>query len=57
MLPGARLGWAMSTDPVPTPENVDGSKLGFHKAGFGSFSVDLEKARNKGFGGWAATAT
>lgn len=55
-LQGSRLGWAMSDRPVPTPENVDGSKLGFHSAGFGGFSVDLEKARNKGFEGWAATA-
>lgn len=56
VLSDGKLGWAMSTSPVPRPEDVDGSKLGFHKAGFGKFSVDLEKARRKEFGGWAAGA-
>ncbi|QDS75284.1 hypothetical protein FKW77_001086 [Venturia effusa] len=53
---GVRMGWAMSTDPVPTPEDADGSMLGFHKAGFGGFTVDVEKAQNAGFAGWATTA-
>lgn len=50
------LGWAMSTDPVRTPEDADGSRFGFHRAGSGGFSFDAEEARDEEFTEWAATA-
>jgi len=45
----------MSTSPVAAPADVE-SKLGYHMAGYGTFTVDLEKAKSAGFAGWAATA-
>jgi cellobiose dehydrogenase (acceptor) len=54
-VPGAKLGWALSTSPVTTPADA-ATKLGYHMAGYGTFTVDLEKAKSAGFAGWAAKA-